>query len=132
MIVLIIKSHNAFLDEHGTHKGSDLVAVGGLVSSYNAWVRAEDEWGRILKSKKIDQPFHFTDFMARRPPWNWPDPERDTFMERLCTTIGENITVGIAFGVFREDYEVLPAQLRVEFKDIYHACSYFCLESSAK
>jgi len=27
---------------------------------------------------------------------------------------------------------VLPAQLRAEFKDIYHACSYFCLESLAK
>jgi len=44
-MALIIKCHNAFFDEHGTHEGSDLVAVGGLVDSYDAWVRAESGMG---------------------------------------------------------------------------------------
>src|SRR5579864_2103236 len=125
-MVLIAKPRNGFFDESGTHDQSDLVVVGGLLASYESWARAELEWGQILKSKGLAIPFHFTDFMARQPPWNnWLDTERDDFMERLTTVVGENVTLGIAMGVFKEDYAKFSGVLGRELKDIYHCYSYF-------
>lgn len=137
LVTLISKPHNAFFDESGTHDQSDVVVVGGLLATYRSWVRAEIEWNRVLALKKDKdgnplRVFHYTDFMARIPPFDWPDCERNNFMERLTTIIGENITLGIAYGVFREDYDELPPELRSDFKDIYHCCSYFCLDSLVK
>ncbi len=129
---LIAKPHNGFFDESGTHDQSNIVVVGGLVASYESWVRAESEWDRALKSKRVTIPFHFTDFMARQPPWDWADRERNDFMERLTTIIGENITLGIAMGIFKEHYSELSDGLLHEFKDIYHCCSYCCLDALVK
>jgi hypothetical protein len=131
LMAIVAKAYNAFFDESGTHDESEVVAVGGLLATYEAWVRAELEWKRVLSNKDV-AVFHFSEFMARRPAFDWPNEERDAFMERLTTIIGENITLGIAYGIYREDYAVLPATLRTEFKDIYHCCSYFCLESLVK
>ncbi|HLH76619.1 MAG TPA: hypothetical protein VKV28_07415 [Candidatus Binataceae bacterium] len=138
LMTLIVKPHNAFFDESGTHDESDLVVVGGLLATYEAWAAAELEWNRILATKRDKnerslEVFHYTDFMARQPPWDWPTPERDRFMERLTTVIGEHATLGIAYGVFREDYEseLLPS-LQAEFRNMYHCCSYFCLEGLVK
>jgi Protein of unknown function (DUF3800) len=138
-MVLISMPYNAFFDESGTHDQSDIVAVGGLLGSYESWVAAELEWDRVLKFKDIKVLFHFTDFMARDPrsgsripPWNWPDSERNDFMERLTTIIGENITLGIAVGIFKKEYSRLSKGLRREFKDIYHCCTYCCLDALVK
>jgi Protein of unknown function (DUF3800) len=137
LMTLLSTPHNAFFDESGTHDQSDLVVVGGLLATYESWARAEPEWNRVVgrKKDKDGKPlkvFHYTDFMARVPPFNWPTDERNDFMERLTTIIGENVALGIAYGIFREDYDGLPLRLRQEFKDIYHCCSYFCLDSLVK
>jgi hypothetical protein len=46
LMALIAVPKNAFFDESGTHDQSDMVAVGGIVASYEALARAELEWGR--------------------------------------------------------------------------------------
>jgi hypothetical protein len=131
LAAVVHKVYNSYFDESGTHDQSDLVVVGGLVSTYQSWIQAEREWEGVLNHKHIAF-FHFTDFMARRPKFNWSDPERDNFMERLTTVIGDNIALGVAYGVFRDEYKHLPQSLRAEFKDIYHCCTYFCFDTLRK
>ncbi len=89
LMPLIVTPKHGFFDESGTHDQSDMVAVGGIIGSYEALARAELEWGRVLKRKGIEY-FHFTDFMARESPYDWPknekgQGERDDFIERLAT-----------------------------------------------
>ena len=86
----------------------------------------------MLKSKKNVEFFHFTDFMARRPPYDWDDIERDNFVERLATIVADTTTLGISFGIIKADYQELVPTLRREFRDIYYCCCYCCLESLAK
>jgi hypothetical protein len=120
---------NSYFDESGTHDGSLIVSMAGLISSYDSWARLEIEWQRILNHRGIDV-FHYTDFMARKEPYqyDWSNKERDTLMERLCTTISDNITVGIGISVFRDEYEqVLTPSLKAEFKDPYFFCLFSCL-----
>ncbi len=128
---------NAFFDESGTHDQSDMVAVGGIIGSYEALARAELEWGRVLKTRKGVEFFHFTDFMARELPYDWPktdkgQAERDNFIERLATIVSETTTLGISYGIVKEDYQELKPSLRHDFKDIYYCCCYCCLDSLAK
>jgi len=136
-MALIAGPKNAFFDESGTHDQSDMVAVGGIIGSYEALARAELEWGRVLKTRKGVEFFHFTDFMAREPPYDWPktdkgQTERDNFIERLATIVSETTTLGVAYGIFKADYQELLLSLRREFKDIYYCCCYCCVESLAK
>ncbi len=131
LMALIAAPNNAFFDESGTHDQSDMVAVGGIVGSYEAFARAEMEWGRVLRKRDL-KFFHFTDFMAGHPPYDWPTTERDNFIERLATIISETATLGIAYGIFKSDYQELRASLRKEFRDIYYCCCFSCLDSLAK
>ncbi len=127
---LIMLASNAFFDESGTHDGSEIFAMGGLISSYDRWARFEIEWQKILASKGIKRGFHFNKFMARKGEFenDWSDPERDDFMERLCITTSENIVVGIASACFRSDYEsVVPEDLRTQLRDPYYVGLYSCL-----
>jgi hypothetical protein len=71
------------------------------------------------------------------PPYDWPrtdegQTERDNFIERLATIISEATTLGMAYGIFKTDYQELLPSLRREFKDIYYCCCYCCLDSLAK
>lgn len=120
--LMIAEVHNGFFDESGTHDGSEVVSVAGLVSTYEGWERWELDWRRILASRRINV-FHFTDFMARKREFDndWSDPERDHFMSRLCRAISDNIAVGISCSVFREEYDAcLPLELRQQIRHPYY------------
>jgi hypothetical protein len=136
LMALIALLKNAFFDESGTHDQSDMVAVGGIVASYEALARAEIEWGRVLKRRDA-RFFHFNKFMAREPPFDWPKTdkgqiERDNFIERLATIVSDATTLGTAYGIFKTDYKELLPSLRREFKDIYYSCCYLNLDGLAK
>jgi hypothetical protein len=127
-LIMLYQAHNAFFDESGTHDGSDIITVGGLISSYDGWSRWEIEHQRILKAFGINV-FHFSKFMARKGEFNndWSDEKRNEFMERLCTTVSDNIVVGLATSVFREDYErYVPDWLRRQVRHPYYFGLFTC------
>jgi hypothetical protein len=67
--------------------------------------------------------------MAREKQFknDWSDEERNHLMERLCTTISDNVTVGIGISVFRDEYErTLTPSLKAEFRDPYFFCLFSC------
>jgi hypothetical protein len=128
-VLMISTAHNAFFDESGTHDASEIIALGGLISTYDGWSRWELEWSKILKAYGI-KVFHFSTFMARKGEFdnNWTDAKRNEFMERLCVTIADNITLGVACSVFKDNYEkVVPVDLRQQFKHPYFFCVYTCV-----
>jgi len=121
---------NAFFDESGTHDGSPIIAMGGVVSNYDAWVEFEIEWKRILKARGIDGAFRFSEFMARKGRFHndWSNDERNALMERLCTTLSECIVVGLGVAVFRSEYDsIIPFDLQGELKHPYYWGLYTCL-----
>lgn len=126
---MLFEAHNAFFDESGTHDDSELITVGGLLSTYDAWTRWEIEWNRILKSRGI-KVFHFSEFMARKGEFknDWTNEQRNEFMERLCATVSDNIIIGLASSVFRSDYErEVPQRLQEQIKHPYYFGLYTCL-----
>lgn len=126
---MIAEPHNAFFDESGTHDESEIISVGGLISTYDGWTRWEMEWRRILNSKGI-KVFHLSEFMAREGEFknDWSNTERNDFMERLCTTVSQNIRVGLVTSVFKENYDqVVPTDLREQLKHPYYFGLYTCI-----
>jgi hypothetical protein len=128
-LLMIVQPRNAFFDESGTHDGSEIISVGGLIATYDGWSRWELEWQRILASRGIEV-FHFSEFMARKGEFenDWSDSERNDFMERLCTTVSQNIRVGLVTSVFKDNYEqVVPEDLREQLKHPYYFGLYTCV-----
>jgi hypothetical protein len=126
---MIALPHNGFFDESGTHDDSEIIAVGGLISSYDGWSRWELEWNKILKSRGV-KVFHFSEFMARKGEFenDWTNEQRNEFMERLCITVSDNIVIGIATSVFKDNYEqFVPQDLREQLKHPYYFGLYTCL-----
>ncbi len=105
---MISEAHNGFFDESGTHDGSEIIAVGGLIGTYDGWSRWELEWDQILKSRGV-KVFHFSEFMARKGEFqnDWSDEERNEFMGRLCLTVSDNISVAVVTSVFKDNYEAV-------------------------
>jgi len=127
---LIMLASNAFFDESGTHDGSEIIAIAGLISNYDAWARFEIEWQGILASKGIKEGFHFSEFIARKGEFDndWSDDERNAFMQRLCTSVSDNIVIGLATSTFRSEYEaVIPQALKNYLRDPYYFGLYSCL-----
>jgi hypothetical protein len=126
----VLPAKNAFFDESGTHDGSEIFAMAGLISSYEAWIRFELKWRSILRAFGIQNGFHFTDFMARRAEFenDWNNAKRNDFMAQLCGAVSENIVVGIATAAFLDEYEsVVPPDLREQLKHPYYFGLYTCL-----
>jgi hypothetical protein len=126
---MLFKPHNGFFDESGTHNNSEIITVGGLISSYVGWSRFEIEWTQILKARGI-KVFHFSEFMARQGEFanEWTNSERNQLMERLCTAVSDNVLLGLATSVFRNDYEAeVPKELQRQIKDPYYFGLYTCL-----
>lgn len=107
-LLMISEAHNGFFDESGTHDGSEIIAVGGLIGTYDGWSRWELEWDQILKSRGV-KVFHFSEFMARKGEFqnDWSDEERNEFMGRLCLTVSDNISVAVVTSVFKDNYEAV-------------------------
>jgi hypothetical protein len=126
---MIALPHNGFFDESGTHDDSEIIAVSGLISSYDGWSGWELEWNKILKSRGV-KVFHFSEFMARKGEFenDWTNEQRNEFMERLRITVSDNIVIGIATSVFKDNYEQFaPQDLREQLKHPYYFGLYTCL-----
>ena len=52
---------HAYLDESGTHDGSEAVAVAGFISNTAKWEALSEDWSRALAEWEIDY-FHMSDF----------------------------------------------------------------------
>jgi hypothetical protein len=126
---LVLVAKNAFFDESGTHDGSEIVTMAGLIASYDSWTRWEIEWQKILAARGI-KGFHCTDFMARQGEFenDWSNDERNEFMQRLCQAVSENIVVGLACSVFRSEYDAtVTTDLQEDIRDPYYFGLYTCL-----
>lgn len=94
----------AYIDESGTHKNSQAIAVAGYVSTVDQWQRFEDEWKDILSVGDLSF-FHMADYEARQGPYkDWDNSKRRRILERLILTIRRRTYIAISAAVGMADY----------------------------
>jgi hypothetical protein len=129
-LLVIFQPYNVFMDESGTHDGSPVVAVAGLISTFERWIDLEREWARILMAYHVPV-FHMSDFEAGRGVFRgWPPDRRRQFLGRLITTIVDNTIAGFGCAMMMEQYErCVPEDVRLALKHPYYFCLHNCLRT---
>lgn len=90
--------YTAYLDDSGTHRDSQVVAVAGFVTDVVAWERFSEEWGDALDQAGIES-FHMADFENRQGPFKeWAEDERRENLNRFLTIIKKHTVDGSSVG----------------------------------
>jgi hypothetical protein len=94
----------AYLDESGTHDGSQAVSVAGYVSTPEAWTRFEADWRAALDDFGIDM-FHMSDFENRAGDFQrWPNELRQERLARLIRIINTNVIASFGTTIMCSQY----------------------------
>lgn len=119
-----------YFDESGTHAGSPIVCVAGLIATDRQWKEHEREWLDVLKEAGITF-FHMAKFESRYEEYkDWDNDRRIKIQTRFIDIIKRRINVGIATAVSIPDYEaVVTGHHRDLLGNPYAFCSRLCLNA---
>jgi hypothetical protein len=129
-VVLIL---TAYMDESGTHGGSPITVMGGMLANAGQWQRFEYEFSKLKRKHKF-QIWHTKKFKKSRGDFKgWTDQQRLALLRELLPIV-ENanaFTEGVTVTLDNADYEAnyrggeTPRKLRIESK--YGLCFRNCL-----
>jgi hypothetical protein len=96
-----------YADETGTHDGSDVVVLTGLIESREYWLKFNRQWKAVLDNYDA-KFFHYREFREvanltpEDPYFGWSNDKRRNFLFRLAMVVGESaVPTGGAYAVER-------------------------------
>ncbi len=94
----------AYLDESGTHGGSDTVAVAGYVSNGTQWLQFEKDWQQALGEFGIER-FHMVEFAHSKGAFEtWSEEQRRVRLAILAEIIKKRTLGSVATSFSSADY----------------------------
>ena len=124
----------AYFDDSGTHGGSDVVVMGGLIGTEVQWAGFEQQWRARLAEPLPGKPplrrFHMTDCHNRRDEFkDYSEAERDAVIHGFRQVIIESGVYGNAAAVSRADWDriVAPTPMLLWFGDADGFCFRDCV-----
>jgi hypothetical protein len=129
---MIFNVFHGYMDESGTHAGSEVVAVAGYLATFDNWLRFESEWCQAMRLYCVED-FHMSEFEGHFKEFGdnnyWTPEIRTRLIERVCQMCEQHSVLGLGCAVVRDDYErALPSDIQDEFRDPYYYCLYTCLQ----
>jgi hypothetical protein len=118
---------NAYFDESGTHAGSPVFVVAGLVASPRQWIALTRDWQRVLGKHGL-QWFHTVDCAHGQGMFrDWSDTDRGRLYRELIRIVVKRVA-------FRLWSVVLMRDFRRFFADpadqtLYQMCMIGCMSS---
>jgi hypothetical protein len=120
----LVVMFEAYLDDSGTHRESDLAIAACYISTKRGWTDFVTEWDHARFQEGFDA-FHMAHFMAPNKqgeePWcHWDDAKKRHVYSRLAKIVNTNKRIGIAAVVPKQAYDTVPENIREIFgKDHY-------------
>ncbi len=109
----------AFFDDTGTHKGSRITGIGGVLAYTARWDALSEEWARLLDEWGLEW-FHMTDAESRRePPYaSWSDEQREARITTLSKLVERTTFASFGSHILRADYQAtIGEHLRKDIGD---------------
>jgi hypothetical protein len=95
---------SAYFDESGTHKGSSVCVVAGLMASPVRWERLTASWGKVLASAGIPD-FHASDCVTGGGIFKgWDPQERDRLYIRFVNLVKRTAAFRVWTAVVMADF----------------------------
>jgi len=118
----------AYFDDSGTHRGSDLAIAACYVSTRRSWQEFDKAWNLIRKDEGFDF-FHMVDFAApatygKQPYCGWSREKKQRVFLRLADAIKAHTRVGFGIAIPKSTFDrvvpTLPAQVRMQCGDFHY------------
>ncbi len=95
----------AYLDESGTHRGSDWVIIAGFVSVASQWVEFSTQWQLALNDFGLPM-FHMVEYAQRVKPYDtWTEPIRRERLSRLMNIIEKNVLASVGLSIPKKIFD---------------------------
>ncbi|MGM4927670.1 DUF3800 domain-containing protein [Tardiphaga sp. 619_E2_N8_5] len=124
----------AFFDDSGTHDGSQVVAIGGLLGTDHQWDVFEQGWNEVLKAPLPGRPplkhFHLTECRNGTGDFRgFSQAERDhlTYRFRQVILTTGMVTVAVAVDKVVWD-ELITEELGEHYETALGFCFFKCIE----
>ena len=119
--------YTAYLDESGTHEGSEIVSVAGFVAAALDWERLSADWQTTLADYGLEY-FHMADFESRQGPYAaWTRACREGCLNRLLDTIFEHVSQSIACIIPKRSFDLtMSARAKLWCGDAYGLAALGC------
>jgi hypothetical protein len=108
--VFVVSGYSVYLDVSGDPVSKPFVVLGGFIASEDRWIAFERAWKEILRVRKINFPFHATDFFFERKD----DPKLKHILADLVRTITNHIEAAFSSSIDIEAYKELNREYRLE------------------
>ena len=96
----------AYFDESYSDNQPRVFAVAGYLSPISQWTHFENDWRFFLNKFDIANPFHTTDFMARRGQFSdWNDEKRERCIQHYTSVIRWRTQFRLSIGFDRAVFE---------------------------
>lgn len=90
---------SAYLDDSGTHRGSKMVVLAGMLADQSAWERLTDGWQSVLAEYELPF-FHMSKWSNRARPFDtWTDDQRRDCLNRLLILIQSCVAKSVGVGI---------------------------------
>ena len=123
----------AYFDDSGTHDGSRIVVMGGLVGTPTQWTLFDEQWKAKLAEPLKDKPqlssFSLGDCARGRNEFrSYTEPERDWVRHDFRQIIIEIALIGVAFAIDGEAWrELVVGRYRKELGSALQNCAEQCV-----
>jgi len=126
-VVMVAQLYQAYLDESGTHRGSQAIVVAGFISNQSEWTSFSEEWKTALDEWQIPK-FHMVDFAHNQGIFkSWSEQTRRERLNHLLGIIKRHTFSSIAFVIFKKSFdEIISEQARILCKTAYELASIGC------
>lgn len=128
----------AYLDDSGTHAGSQVSIVAGYMGMAEAWESLERRWSAVLDGGHV-RFFHASAAAHFRRPFDgWTARRRDTLIRKLIDVINDTPIIGIGSALPAIEHrsfmpqEKLRRQVDAYTLNIYNALSILCEHAAAE
>jgi hypothetical protein len=118
----------AYMDDSGTHDGSDYCLIAGYWDSINEWGRFERAWNSVLADFGVLE-FHGKTFWPRPNGKrlgefkDWNDEHHHQFIDSLLTVIQTHKIYPFGFGVLTKEWAKVPIHLQRVYSGYHYAAA---------
>jgi hypothetical protein len=122
-----------YIDESGTHEGSDVMCLAGFLYERDHAILLDREWREVLARENMPYMRMSLFNNGRRPFDHLSDPRRIEIGKQLIDIISRHRTLAFASGVNEKEHEscfrqyVAPERFKHKRHSAYVECLYDCL-----
>jgi hypothetical protein len=126
----------AYLDESGTHGGSEIMVLSGFLARLDQWTLFEKKFAAVKKRHRF-RVFHAVEFRGQKGEFKtWTGEQMKALLDDLRYVISfglaDSVAVTLDNASFKEYYKLEPTRLDSAYGLCFRTCLYYLLTQAIR